>query len=98
MSGSAIREALDQPVRATEVTGTGAALGQPARLRGVYIASGSGGAIALRDGGAGGTVRLELTAGGSDVMVAIPDGGIPFTTDIHATLAAGVDAITLFYR
>lgn len=98
--GSGIAEVAGQEVRAVEIAATGTALAQAARLRGVYIQPGTGGAITLRDGGAGGAVKLPLTAGAVDhgVYIPLPDGGIQFDTDIHATLVIGVGAITLFYR
>ena len=43
--------------------------------------------LVLRDGGAGGTVKLSLQApiSGQSVPVPMPDG-VTFATDIHATL------------
>lgn len=99
--GSGVSEALDQEVRAVEISGTGTVLSGPGDVVGLYIASqAGGGAITLRDGGAGGTIKLPLThpavAGGT--MIPIPKGRIRFATDIYATLAAGIDTITVFIR
>lgn len=62
-----------------------------------FLSGGNAGEIVLRDGGSGGTVRLRLNISTNLVPVStiIPGNGIPFTTDIHATLPAGA-SITIF--
>lgn len=49
--------------------------------------------LVLKDGGAGGTVKISLqtAASGSSVVIPIPDG-LSFATDVHAILvgAAGL--------
>ena len=96
-----IAEILGQDVRAVQIAASGTVVAGPARLRGIYINSlVGGGAVEFKDGGSGGTSRLILThpAAVGTVYVPLPDGGIPFGTDIDATMAVGIDTITVFYR
>ncbi len=53
----------------------------------------------LRDGGGAGTVKLTLDGlAVADVRyLELPEGGMVFATDVHATLT-NVDSLTLIYR
>ena len=101
MTGAGVGEAFNQEVRAAQVTGTGTPVATGAVVTGLYISSAAGGgAVTLRDGGAGGIDKLTVThpavAGGT--FIPIPGGKMTFGTDVHATLAAGITAVTVFYR
>lgn len=73
----------------TEVTATGTVKSTKTKVR-LYILTPVGAitTAVIRDGGAGGTVRMSLqaAANGQSVVVSVPDGQ-PFGTDVHATLA-----------
>ena len=58
---------------------------------------GTAGQIELRDGGASGTLLMQLDITTNTVVVAtiLPGNGIRFTTSIHVTLPASA-AITIF--
>ena len=58
---------------------------------------GTAGTIEIRDGGATGTLLLELdiTVNTAVIATLLPGNGIRFTTDIHVTLPASA-AITIF--
>ena len=101
MGASAIGEQLGQEVRSGIIAATGTFRGTPTVVTGVYVNSlAGGGTITLRDGGAGGAIRFQFShpavAGGE--MIPIPGGIMTFGTDVHATLDAGIDDITIFYR
>jgi len=88
------------PIHAVTITSTGTAYGGRARLKGVYyVCTATAGSIVIRDGGASGTVRLNLAtpavASQSDLM--IPDDGILHSTDMHVTLT-NVTSCTLLYE
>ena len=92
MSGNAIKSA--------EVVATGTLVADACRLVGIYVEAGAtGGTLILRDGGAGGTILVEIPtpAAASMAYIPVPEPGIDFDTDIHATLtnAAGV---MVFYK
>jgi len=69
-------------------------------MRAIAIAPNGGGVVTvvLRDGGAGGTVRCSLDSASTTApyYLPLPDAGILFTTDIHATIA-NATAVTVFY-
>ena len=93
-------EVLSQEVEAATVTATGTLVAYGARLRGVHVAtSGTAGSVELRDGGSSGTLKLDLpiSANAEDHYIPIPDNGIAFGADIHATLS-NADGVTVFYR
>ena len=98
---NAIRENVGQDVRSSNITATGTAVSGPARVKGVWFrCDGVGAASALlRDGGGAGTVQLTLDGlAAADVrFLELPEGGLVFATDVHATLT-NVDSLTLIYR
>lgn len=85
-------------VLAAYVGATGTAVAFGTRVRGVHLTGGgTAGAIELRDGGAGGGLRMRIDIpinGIRDVLV--PEEGVLFRTDVHATLTGGATA-TIFY-
>lgn len=90
---------------AKTITSTGFVTGsssnaQPARVKSIYyVASGSAGSIVLKDGGSGGTTLLTIATPASATAteaIHIPDSGIRFRTDVHATLT-NVTSVTVFH-
>ena len=78
--------------------GDGTIYGGPCRLRHLTVNTEASGtpAIVLKDGGASGTVRLQLDLQTSDTFsVNIPDDGIRFDTDLYIDETA-LDSVTVF--
>ena len=98
---NAVRENIGQDVRSTNITATGTAVGGPARIKGIWYRGDAvaAAAVVLRDGGGAGTVLLTLDGlVTADVRyLELPEGGMVFTTDVHATLT-NVDSLTVIYR
>jgi|TARA_E500000318_G_C3561570_1_gene213689 hypothetical protein len=76
-------------VFAVTLTSTGTAYASRVRLRQIAVHTGSGAAtLVLRDGGASGETKLDMKFTSSQShSVNIPDNGILFQTDVHATIA-----------
>ena len=81
---------------------TGTLVSYRTRIRSLVVVSGATtGSIILRDGGASGTVELQMdvpasaASTGAVNSVYIPDNGILFETDVHATLSGCT--VTAFY-
>jgi hypothetical protein len=85
-------------VYGAHLNATGTAYAATTRVKGYQVAPGAAGSIVFRDGGASGTVRLELdtTVNTAIISTLIPGNGIRFFTDVHVTLPAST-AITVFY-
>lgn len=69
------------------------------KVVGVYWrAAGTAGTIVLRDGGAGGTVRMTINtpAAVSAGFIPIEGGGLRFNVDCHATLTTA-DGVLIVY-
>lgn len=97
---NAIRENVGQDVRSSNITATGTAVSGPARVKGIwYRGTAAAQTVVLRDGGGAGTVKLTLDGlAVADVRyLDLPEGGMVFATDVHATLT-NVDSLTLIYR
>ena len=86
-------------VTAKYLTATGTVVGSRNRLCGIhYHSAGSTGSIVLRDGGASGTTVLTLDFhANSTGDLSIPDEGVLFSTDIHATFT-NITSATFFYK
>ena len=86
-------------VNVSYVTATGTVASGRRRLCGLhYHSAGSTGKIVLRDGGASGAVIMTLdfhSTSTGDLM--IPDEGVLFETDIHATYT-NMTSATFFYK
>jgi len=86
-------------VSVSYVTATGTVASGRRRLCGIhYHSAGSTGKIVLRDGGASGTTIMTLdfhATSTGDLM--IPDEGVLFATDIHATYT-NITSATFFYK
>lgn len=93
---------MQTDVKAKTMTTTGAAAIGPARIKGMYLVNaGSAGSVVIRDGGASGTIVLDLataanTTGTGDTSVFIPGDGIRCSGDPHLTIT-NVTSVTLFY-
>jgi hypothetical protein len=85
-------------VYGAHLNATGTAYAATTRVKGYQVAPGAAGTITFRDGGASGTVRLEIdtTVNTAIISTLIPGNGIRFFTDVHVTLPAST-AITVFY-
>ena len=56
------------------------------------------GLLTLRDGGASGTIKIQITTPAAIGLepILLPGEGVLFYTDVHATLTS-VTAVTIFY-
>jgi len=78
-------------VTAKHVDATGTMLTRRYNLRGYHtISGGTAGDVIFRDGGSGGTIKLQFNigTGTQPIVMPIPADGILFATDIHVTLPA----------
>ena len=86
-------------IQAKYITATGTVASGPRRLVALhYHSAGSTGSVVVRDGGASGTNLFSLdfyaTSTGD---LTIPEEGVKFNTDIHATLT-NVTSMTFFFK
>ncbi len=91
---------MDTDVKASTVAATGTVVSGRVRIRGLAWDNGNtGGAITIRDGGASGTTVLTFVAPGAAgfYTIDVPSCGILCATDVHATLAADVGSLVVFY-
>lgn len=80
---------MQTDIKAANVSATGTVFGARTRVRSLFITPGAtAGTLTIRDGGAGGVTVLDFatTAAGAPFSVYIPDQGILFYTDVHATV------------
>jgi hypothetical protein len=76
-------------VTAKHVEATGTVLTGRYNLRGfLSLSGGTSGDVIFRDGGSGGTIKLQYNIGTSSnhIDVTLPSDGILFVTDIYVTL------------
>lgn len=86
-------------VRSVTLTADGTVYAARQRIRHItYLATGTGGSIVLKDGGASGTVKLNVaTPAIADAYdIVIPGEGILFETDVYLDLT-NVASVTFFY-
>jgi hypothetical protein len=87
-------------VLAAHVEATGTMVTGRVRVKGYQcLSGGTAGDIVLRDGGSGGTIRLEFNVPANTnnpFANIIPGEGILFYTDVHVTLPTSAK-ITVFY-
>ena len=86
-------------VNVSYVTATGTVASGRRRLVAIhYHSAGSTGKIVLRDGGASGTSLITLDFHATSTGdLHIPDEGVLFETDIHATYT-NITSATFFYK
>ena len=89
---------MQTDVKALRVTASGAVTDTRSRVKSVtMVGTGGAGNLKLRDGGASGTIRLELDVPASgDLSVLIPGEGVLFYNDVYAEVTA-LTAATIFY-
>ena len=90
---------MQTDVKAVHTDATGTLVSGRNRLKGLIVTpGGTAGDINLRDGGSGGTIRLQfnLSTNQSAFSVLVPGEGVLYITDIHVTLPAS-SKITVFY-
>jgi hypothetical protein len=90
---------MQTDVKAVHTDATGTLVSGRNRLKGLIVTpGGTAGDIILRDGGSGGTTRLQfnLSTNQSAFSVLVPGEGVLYVTDIHVTLPAS-SKITVFY-
>lgn len=81
---------MQTDIKAANVSATGTVFGDRTRVRSLFITPGAtAGAVTIRDGGAGGAIVMDFVtpAAGAPYSVYIPDQGILFYTDVHATVS-----------
>lgn len=86
-------------IKASYVTATGTVASGRRRLCAIhYHSAGSTGKIVLRDGGASGTVVMTLDFHSTSTGdLSIPEEGVLFETDIHATYT-NITSATFFHK
>ena len=91
---------MQTDVLASHVEATGTMVTGRVRVKGYQcLSGGTAGDIVLRDGGSGGTIRLQfnIPANTNNPFAnIIPGEGILFYTDVYVTLPTGAK-ITVFY-
>ena len=91
-------------VKSKTMTATGASgIGTPrARIKSIYfVTGGSAGSVSFKDGGSGGTERINFatpasTTGTGAMNVLVPGDGVVFQGDPYLTLT-NVTSVTFFY-
>lgn len=86
-------------IKASYLTATGTVVSGPARLCGIHYHSGaSTGKIVLKDGGASGATLATFDFHANTTSdISIPEEGIKFGTDIHATFT-NITSATFFHK
>lgn len=90
---------MQTDVLAAHRDSTGTLVSGRNRVKGLIVTpGGTAGDIILRDGGSGGTNRIQfnLSTNQSAFTFTVPGEGVLFLTDIHVTLPAS-SKITVFY-
>lgn len=90
---------MQTDVLAAHRDSTGTVVSGRNRVKGLIVTpGGTAGDIILKDGGSGGTTRLQfnLSTNQSAFSFTVPGEGVLFLTDIHVTLPAS-SKLTVFY-
>ena len=90
---------MQTDVLAAHRDSTGTVVSGRNRVKGFIVTpGGTAGDIILRDGGSGGTTRLQfnLSTNQSAFSFTVPGEGVLFLTDIHVTLPTS-SKLTVFY-
>ena len=94
--------AMQGDVSSTHRNSTGSVYAGRTRVKGFSICATASiaGTLLLRDGGASGTVLIEIdipsNSNPNSFYVAVPQEGVLFETDVYATLT-NIASVTLFY-
>lgn len=93
---------MQTDIKSVYLAATGTLVSYRTRIRSLVVVSGAtAGSIILRDGGASGVIEFQMdvpaaaASTGAINSVYIPDNGILFETDVHATLSGCT--VTAFY-
>lgn len=89
---------MQTDIKSVYLASTGTLVSYRTRIKSLVVVSGAAaGSVILRDGGASGTIELQMdvAAGAATNTIYIPDDGILFETDVHATLSGCT--VTAFY-
>ncbi len=87
-------------IRSANATADATMVAYPSRLRGLYfVGTAVAGNLEFRDGGASGTVLLEIDTPAllASSNVEIPRDGIKFGTNIYVNFDANVTSVSIFY-
>ena len=91
---------MESDVKSARANATGTLVAGPVRLKAMHVsAAATAGTITFRDGGASGTTLCVVDTPAlatATIDIEIPENGIRFSTDIHATLT-NASAVTIFY-
>jgi hypothetical protein len=91
---------MQTDVLASHVEASGTMVTGRVRVKGYqFLGAGTAGDIIFRDGGSGGTIRLQFNISATPLnplSFLIPGEGILFYTDVYVTLPTGAK-ITVFY-
>ena len=82
--------AMQYDVKNEHLNASGLLVAGPTRVKGMVLTSVGGGAgsVLLKDGGSGGTTRIEIDVPATAAFhsVTIPGEGVRFATNVYATL------------
>lgn len=91
---------MPSAIRSAAVQATGTLVANPCLVRFAYVRSGAtAGSAIFRDGGAGGTIKLQIDTPASAaalISIPIPAPGLAFDTDVHVTLTNANAATVIF--
>lgn len=87
--------AIQYDVKSTEIAASGSVFGGPARLKGITISFASGGTVAIKDGGSGGTTVWSFTAPAAAgvINVLMPGDGIRCNTSVYCTVSSATATV-----
>ena len=94
---------MQTDVKSTHLNTSGTIFGGPARLKGFVIvgAASTASAITFKDGGSGGTTKVEFdivsNTNPNAVYILIPGEGVKFDNNIYFTTSAAITGVTAFY-
>ena len=86
---------MQTDVQALEKTSSGTIFSGRARVKGLTISYASGGTVAVKNGGSGGTTVWSFTApaAAGSINVLLPGEGILCTTDIYVALTSATASV-----
>lgn len=87
--------AIQFDVKSTEITASDSVFGGPARLKSITISYASGGTVAIKDGGSGGTTVWSFTApaAAGTVNIPFPGDGIRCNTSMYCTVSSATATV-----
>ena len=84
-------------LQSKKLIATGTVFAGPGRVVGIFIFSKQEGSLVFKDGGSGGTTKIELAyKDDPGAYINLAGNGVRFTKDIHLTLTS-TDAVTVFW-